>query len=157
MYRADNSCFLLYIEPPKEEKSEFPADDEISQIMIVALSEAKTGIANYSEIIEPPRFVSGSGYKGYHTTNCGESSTGNDYLLENAMITNSLAAFYLKYYRDSIPVTEMNKAKDVVAFYKNKYPETLDVVIAKAVEDSKKGTKTRISNYIKDFFEIGKP
>lgn len=157
MCRVDNSRFLLYIEPRKEEKSEFPLDDEISQIMILALTEAKTGIANYAKINEPPRFVSGSGYKGYHVTDCGKNSTSNDYLLGNGMITNSLAAFYLQNYRDSIPETEMKKVSEVVAFYKIKYPETLEEVKAKAVEDSKKGTKTRINNYLKDFFEIGKP
>jgi hypothetical protein len=109
MYRADNSRFLLYIEPPKEEKSEFPVEDEISQIMIVALYEAKAGVSYYSQLNEPPRFVSGSGYKGYHTTDCGKDSTGNNYLLENGMTTNSLAAFYLQYYRGSIPEREMKK------------------------------------------------
>jgi hypothetical protein len=46
MYRVDNFPFLLYLEPSKEVKSEFPVDDEVSQIMIVALSETKIGIAN---------------------------------------------------------------------------------------------------------------
>jgi hypothetical protein len=155
MYRVDNSRFLLYIEPRKEEKSEFPLDDEISQIMIVALTEAKTGFANYAEINEPPRFVSGTGYKGYHITDCGKNSTGNDYLLGNGMITNSLATFYIQYYRDSIPGTEMKKVNEVVDYYKNKYPDTLELVIIQTVADSKKEPKVRINDFINDFFENG--
>jgi hypothetical protein len=51
----------------------------------------------------------------------------------------------------------MKKVNEVVAYYTNKFPDTLELVITGAIEDSKKGTKTRINDYIKEFFEIGKP
>lgn len=35
------------------------------------------------------------------------------------MITNSLAPFYLKWYRYSIPVSDMLKMKELKEFYKN--------------------------------------
>ncbi|MHC1775537.1 MAG: hypothetical protein AB9834_09005 [Lentimicrobium sp.] len=147
MHRTDASPFLLYIEPRKEEKSANPAVDEITQIMQVALSEAKTGISNYTEADKPPRFIRNSGYRGFHTTDCGKSSTGNDYLLENGMITNSLCVFYLQYYRNSIPEQEMGKVNRLVAYYKEKYPETLEMVFAKVEENSKKDLKMRIGEY----------
>jgi hypothetical protein len=33
MYRIDNTCFLLFIEPRKEEKLEIPLDDVTSWIV----------------------------------------------------------------------------------------------------------------------------
>ncbi len=147
MHRTDASPFLLFIEPSKEEKSANPADDEITQIMRIALSEAKTGISNYTETEQPPHFTKGIGYKGYHTTDCGKNSTGNDYLLENGMITNSLCVFYLQYYRNSIPEQEMEKVNRLVVYYKEKYPETLEMVFAKVEENSGKDLKMRIGEY----------
>lgn len=100
MHREDNSKYLLYIEPKKEEKSKIPIDDHLKNNM--------------------GRFRSGSGFKGFHTTDCGEKSTGHDYLLENGMITNSLSIFYLKWYRQSIPQSEMEKLNQLVKFYEEK-------------------------------------
>lgn len=118
MDRIDNSRFLLYIEPKKEEKRETPVNDEITEIMERAFSEAQSGAANYSRIGEPEHFSNG-GWRGWHTCDCGETSTGHDYLLKNGMITNSLCVFYLQYYRNSIPKSEMNKVMELVSFYKN--------------------------------------
>jgi hypothetical protein len=53
-------------------------------------------------------------------TECGERSSNKDYLLENGMITNSLASFYLRWYRFDIPEIEMNKVHELVKFYKIK-------------------------------------
>ena len=120
MNRIDNSKFLLYIEPRKENKSLVPLEDEITNTMKRAMNGAVRGVANYSSINEPEKFRVGSGYKGLHTTNCGIRSTNNDYLLRNGMITNSLCVYYLMYYRDSIPESEMNKVNELVKFYKMK-------------------------------------
>ena len=120
MHREDNSRFLLYIEPMKEDKSENPVNDEITEIMELALSEAESGAASYSSLDTVEYFRSGHAYRGIHHTDCGEKSANRDYLLKNGMITNSLCSFYLKYYRNVIPVTEMNKVTNLVKFYKNK-------------------------------------
>lgn len=120
MHREDNSRFLLYIEPKKEDKSQNPINDEITEIMELALSEAESGAASYSSLDTVEYFRSGSGFRGFHETECGERSSNKDYLLKNGMITNSLCSFYLKYYRNVIPVTEMNKVTNLVKFYKNK-------------------------------------
>lgn len=69
----------------------------------------------FSENNLPHQFVSGSGFKGYHTTDFGKASTGYDYLVKNGIMTNSLAAFFMQYYRDSITETEIKKANDVAA------------------------------------------
>jgi len=135
MHREDDSKYLLYIEPKSSDKLETPIDDEITQIMELALSKAKKGIANYSSLtdvgdgydwmykdkaIRVPSFREKNGYMGYHVTECGKLSTNRDYLLENGMITNSLAPFYLKWYRYSIPESEMRKVNELINFYNKK-------------------------------------
>jgi hypothetical protein len=51
------------------------------------------------------------------------------------MITNSLAAFYLRYYRNSIPESEMKKVMKVVTYYKEKYRDNPEKLIPKSMED----------------------
>ena len=121
MHREDNSKFLLYIEPKAEDKSATPKNDEISAIMALALYNAKRGTANYSNTEEELRFHEGNGWRGWHSTECGKHSTGNDYLLPNGMITNSLCVFYLMYYRDVIPATEMKKVNELCEWWKKNY------------------------------------
>ena len=120
MHREDNSRFLLYIEPKKEDKSQQPINDEITEIMELALKEAESGTGSYSSLDTVEYFRSGDAYLGFHSTDCGEISANNDYLLKNGMITNSLCSFYLKYYRNVIPQTEINKVNKLVEFYKEK-------------------------------------
>lgn len=120
MNRIDNSKYLLYIEPKASEKLKDPIIDEYTKMMEYALSKSKKGVSKYSDREDDGTWRSGSGFKGIHRTECGEHSSNNDFLLENGMITNSLAPFYLKYYRYSIPESEMNKVKELYNFYKNK-------------------------------------
>lgn len=119
MHRTDNTRFLLYIEPKAEDKSEEPVEDEYVEIMEQALSEAKVGTANYDDLNNKPSFEEGGGYIGFHTTDCDVKSDNHDYLLKNGMVTNSLAPFYLRHYRDFIPYRELIKVKELVEFYKN--------------------------------------
>lgn len=125
MHRIDNSRFLLYIEPPKTEKLEIPVIDETTEIMETVFKNAILGVGNYYEIDKPEIFQTGLNedghpihYWGFHITDCGEWSSGVDYLLFNNMITNSLCVFYLKYYRNSIPQSEMDKVNKMVSEYK---------------------------------------
>jgi len=134
MHREDNSKYLLYIEPNTKDKLVEPINDEIVQIMELALSKAKPGTANYSKLDDMgdgyeyeysngrkeiiPSFTENCAYRGIHTTGCGGRSSNQDYLLENGMITNSLSSFYLKWYRYSIPESEMKKVNQLVNFYK---------------------------------------
>jgi hypothetical protein len=135
MHREDNSKYLLYIEPKVNEKLTEPINDELVECMEMALSKSQKGAARYSDINDMgdgfdwnhngqirkvPSFSNRSAYKGSHRTECGERSSNCDYLLENGMITNSLAPFYLKWYRYSIPVSEMIKVEMLLEFYKNK-------------------------------------
>ncbi len=118
MHRIDNSKFLLFIEPKKEEKLQNPVKDELTELMKYALGRAKTGTSNYSNLGANPFFSIGSGFKGTHVTSCGQRSSNVDFLLENGMITNSLAVYYLEYYRNSIPDSEMKKVLELKNFYK---------------------------------------
>lgn len=118
MHREDDSNYLLYIEPKKKDKVAIPLEDDLTQLMELALKEAKEGVASYSKIASNgDDFNEGSGYKGWHSTDCGEHSSNKDYLLKNGMITNSLAAFYVKYYRNAIPKSEMLKLNKLKEFY----------------------------------------
>jgi hypothetical protein len=73
----------------------------------------------YSSKSDNGNFRKGIGFKGFHTTDCGERSASTDFLLENGMITNSLAPFYLRWYRYSIPESEMIKVKKLKEYYEN--------------------------------------
>lgn len=133
MHRDDKSKYLLYIEPKKEDKLKEPINDELTELMEMALSKAKKGAANYSDTNDNgveyewtwngksmmiPSFHTNTAYRGFHRTECGERSTNRDYQLENGMITNSLAPFYLRWYRYSIPENDMLKIKELADFYK---------------------------------------
>jgi hypothetical protein len=117
MHREDDSLYLLYIEPTKEQKSQEPVEDELVILMELALSESERGISPYSNLDDKGGFRAGDSWKGWHTTDCGETSGNNDYQLKNGMITNSLAPFYLRWYRDAIPQTEMNKIEQLKKYY----------------------------------------
>jgi hypothetical protein len=134
MHREDNSKYLLYIEPKAKKKLQQPINDELTVLMELALTKAKQGAAYYhiledkgdnfdapllvrGKIIRVTSFTEGNYFRGTHETECGERSSNCDFLLENGMITNSLAPFYLRWYRYSIPESEMNKVKQLMEFY----------------------------------------
>ena len=118
MHRIDDSNFLLYIEPSASQKEE-PIDDELTQLLERAISEAECGTANYSDLSGKVNFHEDSGWRGFHWTECGEMSDNKDYRLKNGMITSSLAPFYMKYYRSSIPEKEMKKVHRLKEYYEN--------------------------------------
>ena len=119
MHREDNSNYLLFIEPSALDKLKEPINDELTDLIEMALSKAKLGTSRYSSLDDRGTFRQGSGFKGTHLTECGERSSNVDYLLENEMITNSLAAFYLRWYRYSISEKEMVKVLKLKDFYDN--------------------------------------
>lgn len=120
MHRDDNSKYLLYIEPKASEKLQKPIEDELTQLMEMALSKSKRGGANYSDLEDPGNsFQEGSAWRGTHRTECGQGSSNCDFLLENGMITNSLAPFYLRWYRYSIPENDMKKIEELKKYYSN--------------------------------------
>jgi len=118
MHREDNSKYLLFIEPKASEKLEEPVNDDLTELMEMAISKAEEGISNYSNSSSDFYFRKSGGYRGSHTTDCGEKSGSKDLLLENGMITNSLAVFYVRWYRGSIPNTEKSKLNELFNFYK---------------------------------------
>lgn len=139
MHRNDNSIFLLYIEPKKEEKLSTPINDELTQLLEMALLRAEKGAADYQnkmdnnpvvkmslknhnrekmlELQKNGYFSKNVMYRGFHQTDCGKLSSCCDYRLENGMITNSLAPFYLRWYRNSISENDMNKILKLKKFY----------------------------------------
>lgn len=127
MHREDDSKYLLFIEPKLSQKSKDPVDDHWTQMLSIECSQAKRGISNYKDLNDEGVFFPDGEYPGTHNTDCGESSTNQDLLLSNGMITHSLAVFYLRWYRNAIPANEWKKlkhlaqaheAKKLVAAYK---------------------------------------
>lgn len=126
MHRVDNSKFLLYLEFKAVDKAQIPINDEIVEVLTLALKRAKSGAANYSNLEAEPTFHEGSGFRGIHITECHQYSDNHDFLLENGMITNSLAPYYLQYYRHMIPQSEMDKVNQLVKFYFEKGLDALE-------------------------------
>lgn len=121
MHRIDNSMYLLYLEPKKEEKSTEPLNDHYTLVMERALEHAIKGASRYSKLDDHNTFMLDNAFRGTHETDCGERSTNRDYLLQTGHITNSLAVFYLRWYRNSIPQSEMEKVKKIVDAYRVSY------------------------------------
>jgi hypothetical protein len=147
MHRNDKSIFLLYIEPSKEEKLKTPIDDELTHLMEIAFSEAKAGSANYSSIGKKEIFKEG-GWRGWHTTDCGEKSDNHDYLLKNGLITNSLCVFYVRWYRNSISENDWNKLKMLGSYYE------IDIEIPENISISKPSTIKDIKGEIEKVKDI---
>lgn len=104
---------LFYMEPEAIDKSKSPIEDDLTSLVEMALKDKKaTGTYD-----RDCRFHEGSTYRGYHTTSCGQHSSSNDYLLANGMVTNSLAVFYTKFYRDSILSQDRENLKKLASFY----------------------------------------
>lgn len=129
MHREDNSNYFLFIEPKREDKLTEPIDDDITQFMQMLLDEesmqeglwyrTKEGGSNYSNPHDNgDKFNEGIRWRGWHTTECGELSSNKDYQLFNGLITNSLAPFYLRWYRNSIPKSEWIKYKQLTDDFK---------------------------------------
>lgn len=86
--------YLLQIEPDKDsEPSTEPVDDDITDAVKYILSCAGEGPM----------------YRGFHVTKCGKASGCCDLILPNGMVTNSLALYYIRYYRHAIPEEEFKK------------------------------------------------
>lgn len=120
MDRTQSKKFLLYIEPELSQKAKQPVDDQLTQMMMQALGDAKKGTADYSDPENPtsePVFYENDTWRGSHVTPCGNYSDTQDYKLLNGMITNSLAPFYLRWYRDAISEAEMDKVNALYKYY----------------------------------------
>lgn len=117
MHREDNSKYLLYIEPPVEKKSAQPVEDEWTRLMDAELSIAQTGASAYMNTDDQGTFHPNGAFRGVHITACGERGGNRDYLLSNGMVTNKLAAFYLRWYREAIPASEWRKLKHLAQYH----------------------------------------
>mmetsp|Transcript_9123 Transcript_9123/g.15209 ORF Transcript_9123/g.15209 Transcript_9123/m.15209 type:complete len:173 (+) Transcript_9123:67-585(+) len=110
IHREDTSKFFLYIEPRAQSISDTPVDDELTKSLELAFSQAKQGTADYENLASRGKqFKEGGGYRGMHFVEDGQVSTTCDYLLPNGFITNSCCVHYVRYYRDSLPETELKK------------------------------------------------
>lgn len=117
MHRDDDSKYLLYIEPDPKLKSAEPIEDELTEAIDQAMKRSVSGTGWYSKL-EPhdelEHFDEGNGYRGIHVTSCGEGGGNKDYLIDNKYITNRLAPYYVRYYRESIGEHDMKKLQTLL-------------------------------------------
>jgi hypothetical protein len=99
----NDDIHLLFIEPKKEERSLEPINDQFTAMMEYYIRNSPKGI------MTSIGFGENAYYRGMHTTDCGERSSSTNYYIEKLYITNSLAPFYLKWYRNSISENDWNK------------------------------------------------
>ena len=119
MHREDKSKYLLYIEFNPKQKCEFAVEDELTTCIEEMMKAAKEGTSFYNNKEDDGTFHEGGSYKGYQMNLDGSKSTSKCYLLPNGMITNSLAPYYVKWYRYAIPETEKEKLKALYNFWKS--------------------------------------
>jgi hypothetical protein len=143
MHRNDTSKFLLYIEPKKEEKLLYPVEDDITKLIEMAFSKSDPGSANYSDTSENEKFREGSGWRGFHVSDCGEVGGCHDYRLQNGMIVNSLCVFYVRWYRNSIHENDWNKLKMLGDYYdvNINLPETFPYSQSSTKKDTRSNIK----------------
>lgn len=120
MHRLDSSKYLLFIEPNPTAKADIPFEDKWTRLLEAEINLAQKGTSNYHDTNCSGQFDENSEYRGFHFTTCGKCSTNQDYQLSNGLITNSLASYYLKWYRSEIPLSEWEKLTALVEkrFYK---------------------------------------
>lgn len=90
-----SSAYFFMIEPDKvASPSPVPLEDELTAKVDFIFSKAKP---------------SKTGYRGFHQTRCGKRSDNRDWMLPGGIITNSLATYYIRHYREAIPQDEIDK------------------------------------------------
>ena len=113
VHRADKSKYFLFIEPDASKKSAKPVDDALTESLQAAMAQAVKGTSAVDNLRDDKgdTFHAGNGYRGMHFAADGLVSDVNDYLLPNGFITNSLCVHYVRFYRDELPKTEMQKLR----------------------------------------------
>lgn len=118
MHRADDSKYLLFIEPKASEKSDYPEYERYANIIQDLIeNHSEKGTSFYSDLNDSGQFVELTAYKGLHFADDGKISTNVDYLLPTGHITNSLAPHYVRHYWGSVPETERQKVCHIVEWY----------------------------------------
>ena len=114
---TENPYALLYIEPNPKYRNENPITDELYNIVMDALEESTKGIWYYDELDSTlDNFMLDDSWRGTHRVDEFASSSNRDYLLKCGLVTNSCAGYYLQYYRNQIPDSEIQKLKKLVEF-----------------------------------------
>lgn len=101
------SKMLLYIQPTGQ-KTDEPVNDGLTAKMAAAFANYKTGV------LGPTGFMEGGLYRGFHRCVCGEYSSTEDYLLPSGFVTNSLCIHYLRWHRNEVPQSELDKVASLL-------------------------------------------
>ena len=102
MHREDNTKYLLYIEPKVSDKLKEPINDDLTKMMEVALSKSQEGVARYSDTSDSGSFQKGSGYKGSHSTECGQRSSNKDYIVDERVFNKEDYPDFINWYIKNI-------------------------------------------------------
>lgn len=111
--KIETDNVLLFIEP-KQLKSNTPVDDDLTTFIEKILSIAMTDPNKSGIVYQDGRYMKGLGTRGVHTCICNEHSDPCDYEIYDGYYTNSLATHYLRWHRDEVPMTEIDKVKTLM-------------------------------------------
>ncbi len=128
MVRDDKSKFLLFMEPTPEQRSGTAINDEYTNLLRVALSDAKIGKSNFKDTSgNPVEFKEGNKHRGTHKCSDGIISGQQDFLLPTGLITNSLCVHYMLFYRMAISKNDWDKIAELQRHYgRSAMPQTID-------------------------------
>ena len=104
---------LLYIYA-KGNVSTSPVNDELTEELEKVLDSCTVSGAYCNGF-----FDSSSGFLGVHICVCGEQSESRDYLLTPHYATNTLAVHYLRYHREEVPESELEKVRHMLEEHVN--------------------------------------
>lgn len=115
MIRQDmDSKYLLYMEPKRESRSKRGVNDEWTQFVEDLLEDGIAGKSKYDDPQDLGTFKEDSKWGGArHECEDGQKSDNYDYLLIGGYITNSLAAYYMRWYRKEITESDWQKIKEI--------------------------------------------
>lgn len=104
--------YYFMVEPDREGScSEIPVEDELTEMVDFIFSNAKAN-----------PFVC---YRGFHVTKCGKFSDNKEWLILGCIVTNNLAPFYIRHYRNYIPQVEIDKTYKLFKILKE-HPNPMD-------------------------------
>lgn len=95
MINTDN-YHLLFIEPDKQGQKQRPLNDWWTKATELVMDCSTLSDNSYW-------------YRGFHTTKCGERSGNAPIYTPMGRLTNTLAPYYMKHYREHIPESEKTK------------------------------------------------
>lgn len=112
--------YLMMIEPPIMAFTPDPIEDSYSKMADMVMTGCRKAQG---------------GYKGCHTSSCGERSDNRDHITPKGRTTHSLMPHYVKHFRDAIPPLELNKLAEEFELISKATVEDADRLVTKGFRE----------------------